>query len=196
LAPTTRPNGLPIDMPVTWQARWAWIPRILSVASFLATDGMVAPVRWESSAEKAARRHTQLLEQQNELLAALAEESQPDEVSYFEQQAQELAATDVATKDIADPMLRSGLSICAVAEGQCALIDPSLVRHGWAIRQCPPPGQTRSQGTEEYSRCLPRRCRPWASAAPVASMRAAGQPWSRDRFAIAACVILEAGLRV
>jgi hypothetical protein len=65
------------------------------------------PVRWESSAEKAAREQKKLLEQQNELLASLAESSQPDAVSYFEQQAQELAATDVATEDIADPMLRS-----------------------------------------------------------------------------------------
>jgi hypothetical protein len=81
------------------------IRKTLSAASFLATGGVGAPVRWESSAEKTARRHTQLLEQQNELLAALAEE--PDGVSYFEQQAQELAATDVATEDIADPMLRS-----------------------------------------------------------------------------------------
>jgi hypothetical protein len=81
------------------------IRKTLSAAGFLATGGIVTPIRWESSAEKAARRHMQLLEQQNELLAVLAEE--PDEVSYFEQQAQELAATDVAAEDIADPMLRS-----------------------------------------------------------------------------------------
>ena len=90
------------------EGRMGRIRKALSITSVIATGGVLgSPVKWESSAEKAARRHAQLLEQQNELLASLAKSTLPDEVSYFEQQAQELAATDVATEDIADPMLRS-----------------------------------------------------------------------------------------
>jgi hypothetical protein len=83
------------------------IRKTLSAASFLATGGMGAPVRWESSAEQAASQHARLLEEQNELLARIAQGSAPDPVSSFEQQAQDLAASDIAIADITDPMLRS-----------------------------------------------------------------------------------------
>src|SRR5258708_1740009 len=89
------------------------IGKALSITSAIATGGVIGtPVRWESSAEQAAREQAQLMREQNELLANTArnvQDSAPDPVSAFEQRAQDLAARDIAIAiaDIADPMLRS-----------------------------------------------------------------------------------------
>ena len=49
------------------------IRKALSITSVIATGGALgAPVKWESSAEKAAKEQARLLEEQNELLASLA----------------------------------------------------------------------------------------------------------------------------
>jgi hypothetical protein len=83
--------------------------KALSIASVIATGGVLAPVRWESSAEGASREQARLLEVQNELLARIApsgQEPASDPVAAFEQQAQALAASDIAIADVADPMLR------------------------------------------------------------------------------------------
>jgi hypothetical protein len=80
------------------------IREALSAGTFMATGGVVAPVRWESSAEKAAREQARLLEEQNDLLARIAQGSAPDPVSGFEQQAQDLATSEIDLADIADPM--------------------------------------------------------------------------------------------
>lgn len=49
------------------------IRKALSISSVIATGGALgAPVKWESSAEKAAKEHARLLKEQNELLASLA----------------------------------------------------------------------------------------------------------------------------
>ena len=47
--------------------------KALSITIVIATGGALgAPVKWESSAEKAAREQVRLLKEQNELLASLS----------------------------------------------------------------------------------------------------------------------------
>jgi hypothetical protein len=55
------------------------IREAFSIASFLATSGNATPVRWESSAEKAAREQAQLMSEQNRLLADIARQGQSRE---------------------------------------------------------------------------------------------------------------------
>ena len=53
------------------------IRKALSITSVLTTGGALGtPVKWESSAEKAAREQARLLKEQNELLAAMARNNQ------------------------------------------------------------------------------------------------------------------------
>jgi hypothetical protein len=53
------------------------IRKALSITSVIATGGAVGtPVKWESSAEKAAKEQARLLKEQNELLATLARNNQ------------------------------------------------------------------------------------------------------------------------
>lgn len=49
------------------------IRKAFSITSVIATGGALGtPVKWESSAEKAAKEQARLLKEQNELLASLA----------------------------------------------------------------------------------------------------------------------------
>lgn len=53
------------------------IRKALSITSVIATGGALGtPVKWESSAEKAAKEQARLLKEQNELLATLARNNQ------------------------------------------------------------------------------------------------------------------------
>jgi hypothetical protein len=53
------------------------IRKALSITSVIATGGALGtPVKWESSAEKAAREQARLLREQNDLLARLARNGQ------------------------------------------------------------------------------------------------------------------------
>ena len=53
------------------------IRKALSITSVIATGGAIGtPVKWESSAEKAAREQAELIKEQNQLLAQIARNGQ------------------------------------------------------------------------------------------------------------------------
>jgi hypothetical protein len=55
------------------------IRKALSITSVIATGAVIGtPVRWESSAEQAAREQARILEEQNGLLAGIVQGSAPD----------------------------------------------------------------------------------------------------------------------